>query len=128
MNKLFYSEKCKFCQELLGFIDQHNELKQVTQFYDINRSGVPQGITRVPTLVKQDGMLVGRDISEYLESLLMPVCQGNQCKLGTTLDGTADDDMFSLDKYGTSLAPTMTKELQAKISADVKSSFQSYEH
>lgn len=129
MNTLIYSEKCSHCRELLDFIDSNDELKQVTRFHDVNRSGVPRGVTRVPTLVRFDGgVLIGRDISEYFESIIVPKCEGACSNFGTTIDGSTDDDgIFTLDKYGSSLAPKMTKELEARITADVKSSFQTYQ-
>jgi len=38
----------------------------------------------------------------------------------TTLDGDENDtDMFSLDSYGQSLQPAMTRELEEKINRDV---------
>ena len=77
MNTLVYSEKCKHCLDILGFIDQNAELKQVTRFHDVNRSGVPRGVTRVPTLVKFDGTaIVGGDIKEYFESIMVPTTHG----------------------------------------------------
>lgn len=129
MNTLIYSERCSHCKELLEFIDSNNELQQVTRFHDVNRSGVPRGVTRVPTLVKMDGtVLVGRDISEYFESIIVPTCEGASSNFGTTIDGSqTEEGIFSIDNYGASLAPRMTKDLEAKIKADVKSSFQTYQ-
>jgi len=117
MNTLVYSEKCKHCQELLGFIEDNPDLKQVTRFHDINRSGVPRGVNRVPTLVKHDGSaLVGADVKEYFESVIVP-----------TTEGFENDGMFSIESYGSSLAPKMTKDLEDRINANVKDSFKSYE-
>jgi hypothetical protein len=112
----------------MDFIEQYEEIKQVTRFHNINRSGVPKGITRVPTLVKFDGTaLIGGDIKDYFESIMVPNTHGFEKSGGTSLEGKDDDSMFSLNNYGSSLAPKMTKELEQRIAADVKSSFKSYE-
>jgi hypothetical protein len=128
MNVLVYSERCKYSADILDFIDQHEELKQVTKLHNVNRLGVPRGVTRVPILVKLDGTtLIGGEIQEYLESIITPTMQGFDGSRGTTLDGSYDESMFSLNNYGSSLAPPMTKDLEARINADVKSAFKSYE-
>lgn len=129
MNVLVVSDRCKYSADILDFIDQNEELKQVTRIHNINRSGVPKGISRVPTLVKVDGtILIGKEIQDYLESILTPKTEGFSGTFGTTIDGSLQDDsMFSVSSYGNSLAPPMTKDLEARINADVKSSFKSYE-
>lgn len=129
MNVLVYSDRCKYSGEILDFIGQNEDLRQVTKLHDVNRSGVPRGITRVPTLVKLDGtLLIGREIQDYLQSILIPQTEGFSGSMGTTLDGSLQDDsMFSLNNYGNSLAPPMTKDLEARINTDVKSAFKTYE-
>jgi hypothetical protein len=37
----------------------------------------------------------------------------------SSIDGGAESDLFTLDDYGKSLQPAMTKELEEKISRDV---------
>ena len=46
---------------------------------------------------------------------------GNLC---SNLDGTDTPGLFDLDGYGQSLQPTMTPELEAKISANVMDAMQ----
>lgn len=76
-------------------------------------------------LTKNGKVLVGNEIKNWLDSLL-PAKDVEHAGIGgmacgmTTLDGGGGvSDMFSLDDYGQSLQPAMTKELQEKISRDV---------
>ena len=129
---LVFSPKCKHSLDILQFIDGNDQLKQIVQTHDVNRLGVPQQyakqITRVPTMLTKNGkILVGNEIKAWLESLLPQTftncdlfsCKGFGC---SSLDGSEMDDgsMFSLDNYGRSLQPAMTKELQEKINQKVK--------
>jgi len=126
MNTLFYSERCTHCAEVLDFVDRNNDLKKVTRFHDVNRQGVPKGITRVPTLVKLDGtVIIGKEILDYFDSIIVPSLEGTENKFGTFIDGGSDES--NLDRFGASLAPRMTKDLEAKINANVKESFKVYE-
>jgi len=76
-------------------------------------------------LTKNGKILVGNEIKNWLDSLL-PNKElsnwgfgGGGCSM-TTLDSDENDtDMFSLDSYGQSLQPAMTRELEEKINRDV---------
>jgi len=76
-------------------------------------------------LTKNGKILVGKEIRNWLESLL-PVQELETCGFGgidsSTLDGESTKDMFGLDDYGISLQPAMTPELEAKISRKVEDS------
>ena len=72
-------------------------------------------------LTKNGKVLVGNEIKNWLDSLL-PAKEVTQAGLGgfacgmTSLDGGGGvSDMFSLDDYGRTLQPPMTKELEEKI-------------
>jgi hypothetical protein len=75
-------------------------------------------------LTKNGKILVGNEIKNWLESLL-PTKDVEHCGLGgtctmTTLDSNDNDtDIFSLDNYGQSLQPAMTRDLEDKINRDV---------
>lgn len=126
MNTLFFSQRCTHCMEVIDFIERNRDLKAVTKFHDVNAQGVPRGITRVPTLVKLDGtVVIGKEILDYFDSIIVPTLEGNSNNFGTSLDGPADET--NLDRFGMSLAPRMTKDLEAKINANVKESFKVYE-
>jgi hypothetical protein len=130
---LVYSPKCKHSIEILQFLDTVPQLKQMVQIHDVNRLGVPpqyaRQITRVPTMLTKDRkILVGNEIRAWLDSLLpakFTTCDLFSCKsFGgglASLDGSegGDDGMFSLDNYGQTLQPAMTKELQDKINKPV---------
>lgn len=129
MSLLIFSPNCSHSMETLKFINKHETLKQIVNLHNINSLGIPprfrNKITRVPTMLTQNGkMLVGAEIKAWLESLL-PVQELESCDFGTcgmtTLDGEGTDSIFSLDSYGQSLQPPMTVELQEKISKEVKS-------
>src|SRR6056300_1523984 len=128
MSLLIFSPKCTHSMELVNYINRNAQLKQLVHFHNVNVLGIPPQyrgkITRVPTMLTKNGkILVGREIQNWLESLL-PVQELETCGFGgmssTTLDGESTSDMFGLDDYGRSLQPAMTPELQEKISRKVE--------
>jgi|TARA_B110000908_G_scaffold151953_1_gene187169 hypothetical protein len=128
MSLLVYSPKCKHSVEVINFIKKHQELQQIVQYHNVTVAGIPPEfrtkITRVPTMLTKNGkILVGREIHNWLESLL-PTQELETCGFGgigsSTLEGESTQDMFGLDDYGISLQPAMTPELEAKISRKVE--------
>ena len=77
-------------------------------------------------LTKNGKVLVGKEIQNWLESLLpvqdLETCGFGNCNM-TTLDGEGSDVLFGLDEYGRSLQPAMTPELEAKISRSVTEAY-----
>jgi hypothetical protein len=75
-------------------------------------------------LTKNGKILVGNEIKNWLDSLLpnKEVSNwgfGGACSM-TNLDNEDNDaDIFTLDNYGQSLQPAMTRELEEKINRDV---------
>jgi hypothetical protein len=75
-------------------------------------------------LTKNGKILVGNEIKNWLDSLLPSKEVSNWgfgvgCSM-TTLEGEENDsEIFSLESYGQSLQPAMTRELEEKISRDV---------
>ena len=131
MSLLVFSPKCKHSMDVVTFINSHSQLKQIVQYHNVSELGIPvqyrSKITRVPTMLTKHGkILVGKEIHNWLESLL-PVQDLETCGFGgsvntTTLDGEGTSDMFTIEEYGRSLQPPMTAELQAKISRNVADS------
>jgi hypothetical protein len=106
-------------------------LKQLVHFHNVNVLGIPPQyrgkITRVPTMLTKNGkILVGKEIQNWLESLLpvqeLETCGFGKCEM-TTLDGESSTELFGLDQYGRSLQPAMTPELEAKISRSVTDAY-----
>jgi hypothetical protein len=116
--------------EVIDYVNQHQQLKQLVYFHNINTQGVPPNyrnkIDRVPTMLTKNGkILVGNEIKNWLDSLL-PKKEVENGSIGgfggsmSSLDGKENNsNMFTLDQYGQSLQPAMTPELQEKISRDV---------
>jgi|TARA_Y100000996_G_scaffold54107_2_gene36854 hypothetical protein len=116
--------------DVIEYINQHQQLKQLVRYHNVNTQGIPPSyknkINRVPTMLTQNGkILVGNEIKNWLDSLLPPKevvhspIGGFGCGM-TTLDGDAPtSDIFSIEDYGRALQPPMTKELEQKISRDV---------
>lgn len=129
MSLLIYSPRCKHSMEVIEYINRQPQLKQLVGFHNVNTLGIPPAyrnkIDRVPTMLTKNGkLLVGNEIKNWLDSLL-PNAEvsnwgfGGACSM-TTLEGDENDaDLFTLDNYGQSLQPAMTKELEEKISRDV---------
>ena len=130
MSLLIYSPRCKHSMEVIEYINQHKQLKQIVHYHNINTQGIPPAyrnkISRVPTMLTKNGkILVGNEIKNWLDSLLPTEELSNWgfsggCSM-TTLDGDDNDtSVFSLDNYGQSLQPAMTRELEEKINRDVR--------
>lgn len=126
MNVLIYSLKSDYCVSLLSYIKEHEGLMAIVKLHDVNKSGVPNGISRVPSMVTKDGnVIIGGDIREYLEGFIASIPEGLDCARGMCdLGGAEGSSFFDLDNYGTSLAPKMTPELEARISSDVQDAYQ----
>lgn len=133
MALLIYSTKCKHSMDMLTYVTETPQLKQIVRLHDVNQLGIPKQyagkITRVPTLLTQNGkMLVGGEVKQWLTSLLpaqeLTTCDVyGRCKGMSSLDGAEGDDFFDLGNYGQSLQPAMTPELQAKISRSVSDAY-----
>lgn len=116
--------------DVIDYINKHQQLKQLVHYHNVNTQGIPPNyqnkIKRVPTMLTKNGkILVGNEIKNWLDSLL-PAKEVTHSSIGafgcsmTSLDGDAPQtDLFSLDDYGRSLQPPMTKELEEKISREV---------
>ena len=126
MSLLIYSPRCKHSMEIIEYISKHQQLKQLVHYHNVNTQGVPSNykhkINRVPTMLTKNGkILVGIEIKNWLDSLL-PAKEISNTNIGggfcsmSTLYGRGESDMFTLDEYGKSLQPAMTKELEEKIS------------
>lgn len=128
MALLVYSDKCKFSQEIIAFIKTQPALIEIIRFHNVTTSGVPsKRITRVPTLVTNEGkMCVGAEVKAWLVSMVPTEfeCWDSSGNLCTNLDGSENAGLFDLDKYGESLQPILTPELEAKISMSVTDAYQ----
>ena len=130
MSLLIYSPRCKHSMDVIEYINKHQQLKQLVHYHNINTQGIPDNyrnkINRVPTMLTKNGkILVGNEIKNWLDSLLPKKeidhggIGGISCSM-SSLDGKDNNsNMFSLDEYGQSLQPAMTKELEEKINRDV---------
>ena len=130
MSLLIYSPRCKHSMDVVEYINQHQQLKQLVRYHNVNTQGIPPSyknkISRVPTMLTQNGkILVGNEIKNWLDSLLpqkevvhSPI-GGYGCSMTTLDEGKDTADIFALDDYGRSLQPPMTKELEEKIGRDV---------
>ena len=131
MSLLIYSPQCNHSLDIIDYINKNPQLKQIVQYHNINKLGIPpqykNKITRVPTMLTKNGkLLVGNEIKNWLESILpaqdWETCGFGECSM-TTLDGEGTDELFSLDSYGMSLQPAMTKELEEKINQSVSDAY-----
>lgn len=126
MALLVYSDKCKWSQDTLTYIKTQPALIEIVRFWNINEQGLPtKKITRVPTLVTNDGkMLVGQEVQAWLESMVPCEFESWDAGAGSNLDGTDTPGMFEFDRYGESLQPRLTPELEARIGGDVQDAYQ----
>ena len=130
MSLLIYSPRCKHSMDIVQYINDEPQLKQLVHYHNVNTQGIPPQyktkINRVPTMLTKNGkILVGGEIKNWLDSLL-PKKEIDHTGFGgsfstmTSINGNdRDANMFYLDNYGQSLQPAMTKELEDKINRDV---------
>jgi hypothetical protein len=128
MNVLVFSLRSDYCKSLVSFINEHDTLVNSVKFHDVNKSGVPNGISRVPSMITSAGkILIGGDIKEYLEGFIQTEPMGKDVSRGTfDIDGNDDEDMFDFNQFGTSLAPKMTPDLEERIAMNVQDAFQKF--
>lgn len=134
MSLLVYSPNCPHSNDIIQYIKNNPQLKQLVKFHNINAQGIPynykSSITRVPTMLTKNGkILVGKEIKNWLTSLL-PSNDLSHHEFGafgsnmSSIDGQDDEDgAFSLDSYGVSLQPAMTKELEERINRSVNEAY-----
>jgi len=123
MSLLVYSDKCSHSMDIIEFIQANPALKPLVKYHNINQRGVPsKQIKRVPSLVTpENNILVGGEVKNWLISMLP--CNFSHFEgagIGMShLDNSESDNFFSLEKYGTSLKPEISKDLQDRIDANV---------
>lgn len=134
MSLLVYSSNCPHSLDIVEYINNNQQLKQLVKFHNINTHGIPynyrSSITRVPTMLTKNGkLLVGKEIKNWLTSLL-PNNELSHYEFGafgggmSSIDGKdGDDGMFNLNNYGVSLQPAMTKDLEDKINRSVNEAY-----
>lgn len=102
------------------------------RFHNVSTQGVPsRQITRVPTLVTNDGkLLVGNDVRKWIESMKPEerVEEFDQSGLAvSSLDDTDGNDagnFFDIDNFNAPLAPPMTRELEERVNRKVMDAYQ----
>jgi hypothetical protein len=130
MALLVYSDKCKFSSDVISFIRSNPALVPIIRYHNISTDGIPsKKISRVPTLVTNDGqLLVGAEVKTWLSSMI-PTDFENYSSHGpasSNFDGSDDfGSFFPIDSYGTSLQPTLTPELEERISRNVGEAYKS---
>lgn len=118
---VYAGQKCDHCKSILEFMQSQPVLLSLVKLHNINTHGVPKGITRVPTLITDEGkVLVGGEVRSCLEEMIP--FEVEYTTLGSKL--ALDTDMFTLDMYGSSLAPPMTPALEEKIAQSVQDAYQ----
>lgn len=130
MATLVYSDRCQYSAQVIRLIQGNPALIKVMRFHNVTTHGIPsKQVTRVPTLLTNDGkILVGLEVKSWVDSMApVEVVEANDAfgPATTFLDGTDSEigNMFDLDKYGSSLAPPMTAELEQKINRKVQDAY-----
>ena len=72
---LVFSPKCNHCNDLIAYLDKHPQFNGMIKFHNINTQGMPASlkshVKSVPTMLTKNGkVLTGREIQNYLQSLL----------------------------------------------------------
>jgi len=124
MALLVFSDKCKHSMDILNYVRTQPALGGIVRFHNITTHGVPsKQITRTPTLVTNEGNIhVGREVRNWLESMVPVefVSWDSSPDFCSNLDGSeCHANMFELDRYGETLQPDLTPELERKISRPI---------
>ena len=71
-------------------------------------------------------MMVGSEVRAWIESMIPSEIESfNSDNFTFNLDGSdTSDSVFNLDKYGSSLQPVLTPELEAKINENPSTAYQ----
>jgi len=114
--------------DIIQFIKSQPSLIEIVRFHNITTSGVPsKKITKVPTLVTNDGVMkVGGEVKAWLTSMIPVEFESWEEGVGfvSNIDGTETPSLFELDRYGESLQPVITPELEERISMSVTDAYQ----
>lgn len=132
MATLVYSDRCPYCAQVIQEIRENPALLHIIQFHNVSQLGVPsKQITRVPTLVTNDGkLLVGNDVRQWIEKMKpdQNVEEFDQSALaGSMLDESDANDagnFFDVEHFHRTLAPPMTRDLEEKINRKVQDAYQ----
>lgn len=123
---LIFAENCPYSLEVINFIREHPVIIPFVKTHNINKQGVPNGVTRVPMIVTSSGEKhVGIEVLRWLENLVPVTFEGSESKVGYSFDEPFDGvgDSFPLDAYGISLSPPITKELNDRINKPLNEAY-----
>jgi hypothetical protein len=122
MATLIYSDKCKYCYEIIEFIKTKPVLHTIVKYQHVD-DGVPQGVEKVPSLITTGGQIyAGRQkVREFLESLAPNKIErlGFSKMHGTRLDNKPSGKLTPIGQIGRNLGVTITDELKRKIEQPV---------
>ena len=132
MATLVYSDRCPYCAQVIQEIRENPALIHMIHFHNVSQLGVPsKQITRVPTLVTNDGkIIVGNDVRQWIESMKpeQNVEEFDQSTLAASMldesDANESGDFFDIEHFHRSLAPPMTRDLEEKINRKVQDAYQ----
>lgn len=127
MALLVYSDRCKHCAGIIAYIKTQPTLLKIIRFHNITTHGNPsKKITMVPTIVTDEGVLkTGQEVKSWLESMIPVEFDGITSGFGANLDDSEDPNgLFDLSRYGQSLQPVITKELEEKMSMNLADAVQ----
>jgi hypothetical protein len=133
MATLVYSDRCPYSNQVIQEIRENPALIHVVRFHNVTTHGVPsKHITRVPTLITNDGrLIVGNDVRQWIESLRPQetVEEYDQSGLATSMLDESDShdsgNFFDIDNFHRTLAPPMTRDLEERINKKVSDAYQS---
>ena len=133
---LLFSMRCQHSVFIIELIKKHKALQTIVKLHDINKGGIPQElkgkINSVPVIITNDGnIMAGKEAKNWILSMIPDNNQVMSHGFGGMGAGIQslenpeenDSEMFDLDSYGSSLAPTMTPELQRKIDMNVSDAY-----
>tara|TARA_R110002073_G_scaffold40478_1_gene114667 strand:- start:401 stop:829 length:429 start_codon:yes stop_codon:yes gene_type:complete len=134
MALLIHSDRCSICRDIVSWLQENKQVAQIIRLHDVNVNGIPQKyknkIKVVPSLLTQNGkFLTGSEVKAWLKSMaptkeLANFGFGGRGNMHGLDDDDDDEDIFSIENYGQSIQPAITKELDERINAAVMDNYQ----
>ena len=67
MASLFYSNKCKYCEQVIRKLQEHPELRAMVRLYNVDEGAVPPGVTHVPCILVGNEAVLGANVLKWLD-------------------------------------------------------------
>lgn len=118
---LIYSPRCQHCNEVYQILKQTPYINDI-KLHNIHENPIPEEhremITHVPAVITKEGsLLMDKEVKRWATELIPSEVESFSKYNFASFDGNPNiiPGLYSLESYGTPLAPPMTPEIESKI-------------